>query len=193
MRKENIYTIPNFLSFYRLISFPFVLYLAIDKQERLFAVFLIINLITDALDGIIARSFKMQTEIGARLDAGADIGMYITAIMGIFIFKAADFAPHLTSLYIYIGVFAASVLVSLIKFGRLPSLHLYSSKVGGYFQGLFFFILFAFGFYSAFYYFVIVWAILAFCEQICVQLSLKIPTSNAKGLYWVLKNKNNTE
>jgi CDP-diacylglycerol--glycerol-3-phosphate 3-phosphatidyltransferase len=131
----------------------------------------------------------MQTELGARLDALADVGMYISAITGILVFKAADFAPHLLSLYVYIGAFVCSVLISLLKFGRFPSLHLYSSKAGGYLQGVFFFVLFVFGFNVWFYYFVIVWAIFAFCEQICVQWALNEPMSNAKGLYWVLKCK----
>lgn len=164
------------------------MYLAISKNETLFTVFLMINLITDALDGIIARVFHLQTELGARLDALADVGMYISAVTGIFIFKATDFIPHMLSMYVYIGVFIGSILASLVKFRRFPSLHLYSSKIGGYFQGIFFFILFVFGFDTMFYYFVIVWAILAFCEQICVQLVLEKPTSNAKGLYWILKH-----
>ena len=189
MQKNNIYNIPNFLSLYRLLSFPFVMYLVIIGNERLFAVFLIINLLTDSLDGIIARTFRLQTELGARLDALADVGMYISAIIGVFVFKAADFTEYLLSLYIYIGAFVTSILVSLLKFKRFPSLHLYSSKIGGYLQGIFFFVLFLFGFYTTFYYFVIIWAILAFCEQICVQLTLNKPMSNAKGLYWVLKNK----
>jgi CDP-diacylglycerol--glycerol-3-phosphate 3-phosphatidyltransferase len=165
------------------------MYLAISGNEQMFAIFLIINLLTDSLDGIIARTFRLQTELGARLDAFADVGMYISAITGVFVFKAADFAVHLLSLYIYIGTFVSSVLVSLLKFKRFPSLHLYSSKIGGYLQGIFFFVLFVFGFYVILYYFVIIWAILAFCEQICVQLTLDKPMSNAKGLYWILKNK----
>ena len=187
MKNKNRYNIPNFLSMYRLLSFPFVMYLVFSGNEHLFAVFLIINLITDALDGIIARTFHLQTEFGARLDAFADVGMYISAITGVFVFKAADFAAHLLSLYIYTGVFAGSVFISLLKFGRFPSLHLYSSKTGGYLQGIFFFVLFVFGFDVRFYYFVVIWAILAFCEQICVQWVLREPMSNAKGLYWVLK------
>jgi len=191
MKNEKIYTIPNFLSLYRLLSFPFVMYLAVSGNEQLFAIFLIVNLITDALDGIIARTFRMQTELGARLDAFADVGMYICAITGVFVFKAADFAAHFLSLYIYIGAFACSVFISLLKFRRFPSLHLYSSKIGGYLQGIFFFVLFIFGFDMWFYYFVITWAILAFCEQICVQWVLSEPMSNAKGLYWVMKCRTN--
>ena len=189
MNKNNLLTVPNLLSFYRLLTFPCVLYLALSGQEQLYVIFLVINLITDALDGIIARVFKMETEFGARLDALADVGMYITAIIGVFKFKAGDFAPHLLSLYIYIFVFLVSILIPVIKFGRFPSLHLYSSKIGGYLQGLFFFVLFISEFYTLFYYLVIIWAILAFCEQICVQLVVKQFVTNAKGLYWVLKNK----
>ena len=136
MQTNNIYNIPNFLSLYRLLSFPFVMYLAMNGNEWLFAIFLIINLFTDSLDGIIARTFRLQTELGARLDAFADVGMYISAITGVFVFKTTDFAEHLLSLYIYIGTFVSSIVVSLLKFKRFPSLHLYSSKIGGYFQGI---------------------------------------------------------
>ena len=184
---KDLINIPNILSGYRLLSFPFVLYLALSHQEQLFAGFLIFNLFTDILDGFIARRFNLQTEFGARLDSLADDGTYILAILGIFIFKADDFAPHLYSFYIFIGLFLATSVVSLLKFKKMPSLHLYSSKVGGYLQGFFFFTLFAFGFNTPFYYFMITWGILSFMEHIAVQLLLPEMRSNAKGLYWMLK------
>lgn len=184
---KKLINIPNILSGYRLLSFPFVLYLVLSHQEKLFAYFLIFNLFTDILDGFIARRFNLQTEFGARLDSLADDGTYILAILGIFIFKAEDFAPHLFSFYLFIGLFLATSVVALLKFGKMPSLHLYSSKIGGYIQGFFFFILFAFGFHTGFYYFMITWGILSFIEHISVQLLLPQMRSNAKGLYWILK------
>lgn len=189
MKLKNRLTVPNILSAYRIFTFPLILFFAINKQESLFVVFLIINLITDILDGLIARAFNMQTEFGARLDSIADIGTYILAIMGIFIFKAPEFKPYLTSFYVFIFLFLSSNLLSLIKFKRLPSLHLYSWKIGGYIQGFFFFVLFVFGFYLPLYYFMIIWGILAFSEHIIIQLSIKQMQSNLKGLFWVLKNR----
>jgi len=188
MQKKTIYNLPNFLSLYRLLMFPYILYLGISQQEFLFAVFLTINLITDVLDGLIARCFNMQTEFGARLDSIADFGTYIAAIVGVCIFKASDFYPHLVSFFVFISLLCFAHILSLIKFKRLPSLHLYSWKIGGYVQGTFFIILFLFGFYPLFYYIMILWGILAFCEHIVIQLMIKKMQSNAKGLYWVLKN-----
>ena len=150
MFNKKTFTIPNILSFYRLISFPVLLYFVVNKIEKVFVVLLIINLVTDILDGFIARKFNMQTELGARLDSIADIGTYILAITGIFIFKIDDFSPYLTSFLVFIALLVFSNLLSLLKFKRFPSLHLYSWKIGGYIQGLFFFVLFAFGFNTYF-------------------------------------------
>lgn len=181
--------VPNILSFYRLISFPAVLYFALSGKEDIFVILLVINLITDALDGIIARAFKLETEFGAKLDAYADIGMYITAIIGVIMFKSEDLAPHYLSLSVFIFVFIVPKIISYFRFKVFPSLHLYSSKVGGYMQGVFFFVLFVYGFNVIFYYFVILFGILTFVEQIVILLIIPESKSNLKGLYWVLKDK----
>jgi cardiolipin synthase (CMP-forming) len=186
--KDKI-TIPNILSAYRLFVFPILLYFEIKHFEKLFAIFLIINLFTDILDGWIARRFNMQTEFGARLDSIADFGTYILAITGVFIFKLADFQPHLIIFYIFIILFITSQVLSLIKFGRFPSLHLYSWKIGGYIQGVFFAYLFALGFSVPFFYLTMIWGIIAFTEHIVIQVILPEMRSNQKGMYWVLKRR----
>ena len=190
MIDRKLINIPNILSFYRLITFPLILYLALIHEEKLFVILFCINLATDFFDGIIARAFKMETEFGARLDSIADIGTYILAILGVFIFKLEEFTPHLNSFFVFIGFFVAANILSLIKFRRTPSLHLYSWKIGGYIQGIFFFVLFVFDFYPAYYYFMIIWGILAFSEHMIIQLILPEMRSNQKGIYWVLKKKN---
>lgn len=193
MQKQKIITIPNILSFYRVLSFPLVLFFILTNREFLFAIFLIINLVTDVLDGMIARMFNMQTEFGARLDSMADYLTYLLAITGILIFKSAEFAPHLSSFLFYVGLLILSVCLSLIKFKRLPSLHLYSWKIGGYIQGIFLVVLFGYEFVTPLYYFMIGWSILSALEHIVIQLLIPRMISNAKGLYWVISSKNNKQ
>ncbi len=181
--------IPNILSLYRIIVFPVIVFSLVMKNDPLFTWLICISLITDILDGWIARAFDMQTEIGAKLDSIADMGTYIAAISGIIVFKSVEIQPHLFSFYAFVGLFIFSHLLSVIKFGRFPSLHLYSWKIGGYIQGFFFFVLFVFGFYAPFYFLMVTWGISAFLEHIIIQLIIKEMKSNAKGLYWVLKEK----
>jgi len=189
MKKKEFWTIPNLITLYRLLMVPVILYFAISGREKLFAVFLVINLISDIIDGYIARRFKMESEIGAKLDSFADNFNYVLAIIGFFIFKMDDLRPHLVSLIIFISMLLLTVIVPLIKFGKFPSFHLYVTKIGGYIQGAFFICLFTIGFIAPFYYFMIIWGMLGAVECIAIDMVIPEMRSNIKGLYWVLKER----
>jgi CDP-diacylglycerol--glycerol-3-phosphate 3-phosphatidyltransferase len=189
MKKKEFWTIPNLITTYRLLMVPVILYFAISGREKLFAIFLVINLVSDIIDGYIARRFKMETELGARLDSFADNFNYVLAFIGFFVFKMEDFRPHIVSLIIFLSMLVLTVIVPLIKFRRFPSYHLYTTKVGGYIQGAFFICLFTIGFITPFYYFMIVWGILGAIECIAIDMLIPEMRSNLKGLYWVLKER----
>ena len=70
--RGDVLTIPNALSFYRLLAAPAIIWLALEEHRDLFVVLLCISLITDILDGLIARTFRMESKLGARLDSFAD-------------------------------------------------------------------------------------------------------------------------
>lgn len=186
-KKENIWNLPNAISMYRLLSFPFLLYLIFVRNESLFATLLCFNLASDAIDGIIARTFKLQTEFGARLDSLADWGTYILAFVGIYNFKMPNHGSDFWLLYPFIVLIVFYNLFSFIKFRRLPSLHLYSTKVGGYLQGIYFFGLFAYGYYAPIFFLAMIWGWLSSIEEIIILVRLKELRSNVKGLYWILK------
>lgn len=185
---ENILTIPNVLSGYRLLISPFILWLIIDRNESLFAVFICISLVTDMLDGIIARVFKMATRFGARLDSLADIGMYVLAIYGGIVFKWDEIRPDAWMLFLFLGTYVTAQAYSLWKFRSYPSLHLYSCKTGGYLQGVFFFVLFAHAYVPWLYFLAVGWGVLSYVEELLVLMALPEMRSNVRGLYWVLKS-----
>ena len=188
--KNSWLNIPNLLSLYRLLTFPLLIWLIITRHADLFAIFLCINLVTDVLDGLIARLFKLETALGAKLDSIADIGSYIAGFWGALVFKANDFGDLIWMLWVFIGSIILYQVISLIKCGRPPSLHLYSTKIGGYLQGGFFFCLFAFSYYECAFLVAMIWGYLSFVEEIAILLILPKMRSNVRGIWWVLREQN---
>jgi cardiolipin synthase (CMP-forming) len=184
---ERFWTMPNILSLYRIIIFPLILWLILSGKEKMFAVFITISLVTDILDGFIARRFDLQTRIGAKLDSWADTGTYILAFLAIYLFKWQEIKPFSGILIVFAAVMALSYSLVFLKFKGLIGLHTYMFKATGYLQGAFIISLFVFGFYPLLYYICLMWGILACVEEIIIILLLKQPRSNVKGLYWILK------
>jgi CDP-diacylglycerol--glycerol-3-phosphate 3-phosphatidyltransferase len=187
LKGENILNLPNFISLYRLLAFPLILYFALLGHESLFVIFLCISLVSDVLDGNLARILKMQTNFGAALDNLADICTYAMALLGLFIFKWNVLEPHAWILYLFLTVFVLSYIIAFYRFGKIPGLHLYSAVSAGYIQSGFFFVLFVFGFYPWMYYLALGWGVIAYIEKIFVLLRLDDIKIGVKGLYWLIK------
>ncbi len=187
MGKENLHTISNYLTFYRFVSAPVIIWFIFSGRPVLFVIFIILNLLSDALDGFFARRLNQHTDFGARMDSIADKVTYALAITGLFVFKLEDMQPYLGSLLTFAGLGVIALTHSFIKFGKISSLHTYATKAGGYMQGVFFFVLFVHGFEPVLYYIMISWAILSVIEMIIMQIMIPEMKPNLKGLYWMLK------
>ncbi len=187
IKGENVLNLPNAISFYRLIMFPVILGLALAGNEKWFVILVSVSLVSDILDGSIARVFNLQTKFGAGLDNLADIGTYILALYGLFRFRWEPVEPHGWLLYLFLSVFVLSYIVAFVRFGKIPGLHLYSAVSAGYLQGIFFFVLFVWGFYPWLYYLAVGWGVIAYTEKILVLLRLDDIKAGVKGLYWLNK------
>lgn len=187
IKGENVLNVPNFISLYRLLAFPVILYMALAGVEQWFVILLCISLVSDVLDGNIARYFNLQTNFGAALDNLADICTYAMALLGLFLFKWTEIEPHVWILYLFLAVFVLSYIVAFYRFQKIPGLHLYSAVSAGYVQSIFFFVLFVFGFYPWMYYLAVGWGVVAYIEKIFVLLKLDDIKIGVKGLYWLLK------
>ncbi len=182
--RENIYNLPNFLSLYRLLSVPFLFYVAYAGYEKLFFYWFLINMFTDALDGFIARRFNMQTQLGAKLDSLADFAMYLAGMYGLIHLKWEVLQAYRYSFYLLVFYYIFIDMFALIKFNEISSLHLISSKINGVIQGLFFFLLFTWRFYTVLYWLMFGLASFSFLENMYFLIKLKKMRSNLKGLFW---------
>ena len=72
-QRKNVFTIPNILSFFRILLIPliFVAYFSYDNLYFLGAV-IVLSGLTDVVDGFIARKFNMVSDLGKMLDPFAD-------------------------------------------------------------------------------------------------------------------------
>ena len=73
MKKEKIWNIPNTLSIARIIIALALIYM-VFAQFRIISIVIVftVGMITDFVDGIIARVFKQKTEFGRKIDIIAD-------------------------------------------------------------------------------------------------------------------------
>lgn len=185
---ENILNVPNLISAYRLAVSPLIMALALTGQVKWFAILLCISLVSDILDGNIARLYNLRTRFGAALDNLADMATYAMALLGIFLFKWGDIRPYGWLLFLFLTIFILSYIIAFARFGKIPGLHLYSAVSAGYLQGIFFFVLFAWGFIPWLYFLAVGWGVIAYIEKIFVLLRLDDIRPGVKGLFWLMKS-----
>lgn len=121
--------LPNLLSALRIALMPAVLMTAIGGSRRGFVVLLIASLLTDALDGFLARRLNAQSELGRKLDSFADYLTMITGTAGIALLWPAIMQRELAWVATGLVAFFAVVVFGLVRLGRAPCYHTWASKV----------------------------------------------------------------
>lgn len=75
---HRLLTAPNALSVFRIAVAPLQLVLAHQQYQRAFLALLVLSLLSDALDGFLARRSGTTSTLGARLDSWGDMTMFLT-------------------------------------------------------------------------------------------------------------------
>jgi cardiolipin synthase len=87
VRSDLIFTVPNLLSFLRLLGVPLFLYLVLVPRADVAAVaVLMLSGVSDYLDGRLARAWGQVSRVGQLLDPLAD-RLYIVATVGAFVVR----------------------------------------------------------------------------------------------------------
>lgn len=120
--------IPNAMSATRLAMAPALLACAAAGTRRGFAIALGIALVTDAVDGRVARALDCVTVNGARLDSWGDLALYSTGPIAIVLLWPHIVAREAAGVATVLLALAGPVALGLVKFRRLTSYHTWAAK-----------------------------------------------------------------
>ena len=102
--KEKIWNIPNFLSISRIVVAFIVIYFIFADFKIIYIVsFFILGMLTDCLDGHIARKYKITTDFGRKLDMLADRFFLLSIVFAAIIrFSGAEIINRIQLLQMFI-------------------------------------------------------------------------------------------
>lgn len=122
-------TVPNLLAGARLLGSPALVVLALAGRETAFVVVFLALETTDWLDGKLAVLLDQRTTLGARLDSVADMAMYGALLVGLALLLGDVFLGEWPWMAPPVVGYAVSWILSLARFGKLPSYHTWTAKV----------------------------------------------------------------
>ncbi|MBM9499167.1 CDP-alcohol phosphatidyltransferase family protein [Leptospira sp. 201903071] len=189
--KSWVKNIPNSITFCRVLLFPVLIYFVFREERILFSWIFFFALLSDILDGLLARVLKVQSAFGARLDSIADLLTFVSGIYGILIFEPSFVSNYLSWIATVLGLYFAEMIYSLIKFSSISSFHTYASRVAAYALGILFMTLFWFGAWSPLLYLSFFLCCFAYAEEIVILFYLKELKPNVRGMYWIWKQNKN--
>jgi cardiolipin synthase (CMP-forming) len=187
MRKSSYYMVTG-ITLYRIITAPVLLALIIFNKPEIFKWLLACSFFTDAIDGYLARKFKVTSLLGAKLDSiGDDLTVFV-GLIGIVVFKPEFLQREKVLIIILLALFVIQVVSALVRYGKITTFHTYAAKVAALLQGTFLILLFFLPepLYVLFYLAAIITAY-DLIEEIILVCLLPKWQANVKGLYWVLK------
>jgi CDP-diacylglycerol--glycerol-3-phosphate 3-phosphatidyltransferase len=184
------YYMINGITLYRIITAPLLVVLLFKGEQELFKWLLGVSFFTDLIDGVLARTFKVTSILGTRLDSIGDDLTVLVAILGLGVLQPRFFIEQWTILVPLGILFLLQTGFALYRYGRISSFHTYLAKLAALAQGIFLLSFFFFEtinyplFYSAAFI-----TIAELAEEIIIVWVLPQWKSNVRGLWWVLQKK----
>lgn len=122
--------LPNILSTARLIGAPLLIPAAM-AGPWVFLAWLITLLVSDGLDGILARRWGAETERGRLLDSWADHAMAVCAFGAVWVLWPEPIRREAVYVFIIAAAYSIPAAYAIIRFGRLFAYHTPLSRLAG--------------------------------------------------------------
>ncbi len=181
--------VPNALSLARIACAPVLLALAVLGQDRAFTWLLIPALLTDAVDGCIARRFHLESRLGARLDSLGDSLLWYATLAGVVLLRGDVLAAHAWPVGAIVACWLLESAMALWRYGRLSSFHTYASKVAGVVLSVYVGTLFVFGHQSWLLGLAAFTSIAANAEELLLLRWCPVWRTDVKGAWWVWRER----
>jgi CDP-diacylglycerol--glycerol-3-phosphate 3-phosphatidyltransferase len=123
-----MFTVPNCLSIFRMVCAPFLLYLAWIGRADIFFVLLVLALLSDAIDGTIARKYEQETDLGAKLDSWGDFSIYMTVPLCVWWLWPDLIRQEVPFVAAVVASFVIPISIGFLKYRRLTSYHTWAAK-----------------------------------------------------------------
>lgn len=122
---------PSLISFSRilLVGVLWGLALTLPQENVLFAVVFLLCVATDALDGYVARRWKLESNLGAKLDNIADTLVYLSLVPWIYRLIPELLLGNLVLIGITLAIYLADLALQYLRHGKRVPLHLLSGKL----------------------------------------------------------------
>lgn len=180
--------IVNSITLYRLFASLLLLYFIIINDLTVFKWMLLVSFFTDAIDGFLARKFKVTSIMGSKFDSIADDLTILMAVIGVFEFKPGFISHEKFLVVTLLGLYLIQTILALLRYGRMSSFHTYLAKFAAIAQGLFFLLLFFLPQWPlGLFRIAAVLTILDLLEEIILVSILPHWQTDVKGIYWVIK------
>ncbi len=112
LTKDQILTIPNILSFFRLALIPVIVWLYVFVKSREWtAIVILLSSLTDIVDGFIARKFNMTSDFGKAIDPLADKLTQLTVLCCLIIDFPLILLPIIVMIVKEVGAFVLRLIV----------------------------------------------------------------------------------
>lgn len=177
--------LPNALSALRIACAPLLLLCAILGYERAFTWLLVPALLSDALDGWLARRLGVQTKLGARLDSLGDSLVWYAGLAGLVAFQREVLAAHAVLFAAVIACWVLESVLAWLRYRRLSSFHTRLSKLAGVLLSVYVVTLFLWGHWQPLLVLSATVSIVASLEEMVLLALLPEWRSDVPGVWWL--------
>ena len=183
------FNIADWFSFYRILAAPVLIAFLLFDLRLVFAWFLLVSYLTDAIDGFLARKLQITSSRGSQLDSIGDQITFTIGLIGLFHFEKEFILKHLWILIIAFSPYILQMIIAYVKYGKATAFHTYLAKFSAVVQSVFILWSLFFSPELSLFYIMIAIGILETIEEITLVFMYENWVSDVKSIFYAVKDK----